>query len=158
MLDLSGLLNQVNSVPVDPIEIFELSHYGYLRSVQQEVFDSVKSMEESDNQTNSNIIIKMNTGSGKTVVGLVMLKSYLNRQKGKAVYIVPDNYLTKQVIEESKKLGITCTDDVDDFSFSSGKSILVTNISTLVNGKSKFKKKLLLIIYLLMMFIIALIK
>ena len=84
----------------------------------------------------------MNTGSGKTVVGLVLLKSYLNRQKGKAVYIVPDNYLTKQVIEESKKLGITCTDDVDDFSFSSGKSILVTNISTLVNGKSKFKNKI----------------
>ena len=143
MLDLSGLLNQVNSVPVDPKEIFDLSHYGYLRSVQQEVFDSVKSMEESDNQTNSNIIIKMNTGSGKTVVGLVLLKSYLNRQKGKAVYIVPDNYLTKQVIEESKKLGITCTDDVDDFSFSSGKSILVTNISTLVNGKSKFKNKII---------------
>ena len=35
----------------------------------------------------------MNTGGGKTVVGLLMLKSCLNEGVGPAVYVTPDNYL-----------------------------------------------------------------
>ena len=40
----------------------------------------------------------MNTGSGKTVVGLIMLQSCLNENKGPAIYVVPDNYLVNQVL------------------------------------------------------------
>ncbi len=45
----------------------------------------------------------MNTGSGKTVVGLMILKSCLNEEKGPAVYVVPDKFLVSQVCEEAKK-------------------------------------------------------
>ena len=38
----------------------------------------------------------MNTGGGKTVVGLLMLKSCLNEGVGPAVYVTPDNYLVSQ--------------------------------------------------------------
>lgn len=44
----------------------------------------------------------MNTGSGKTVAGLMILQSCLNEEKGPAVYVVPDNYLVAQVCEEAK--------------------------------------------------------
>ena len=44
----------------------------------------------------------MNTGSGKTVVGLLILKSCLNEEKGPAVYVVPDSYLVKQVIRKPR--------------------------------------------------------
>lgn len=80
----------------------------------------------------------MNTGSGKTVVGLVMLQSCLNEDKGPAIYVVPDNYLVKQVIEEAKKLGISATENKDDYSYSNSKAILVTTIQTIVNGHSSF--------------------
>ena len=68
----------------------------------------------------------MNTGSGKTVVGLIMLQSCLNEEKGPAIYVVPDNYLVKQVIDEAKRLGISATEDKDDYSYSNSKAILVT--------------------------------
>ena len=54
----------------------------------------------------------MNTGSGKTVVGLLLLKSCINENKGKCVYVVPDNYLVEQVIKEANDLGINVTKDV----------------------------------------------
>ena len=76
----------------------------------------------------------MNTGSGKTVVGLIMLQSCLNEEKGPAIYVVPDNYLVKQVIDEAMRLGISATEDKDDYSYSNSKAILVTSIQTIVNG------------------------
>ena len=80
----------------------------------------------------------MNTGSGKTVVGLLILQSCLNEGKGPAVYVVPDNYLVAQVCEEAKKLGILTTTDRDDYSYTESKAILVTTIFALVNGHSVF--------------------
>lgn len=41
--------------------------------------------------------LKMNTGSGKTAVGLLCLQSSLNEGVGPAVYVAPDKYLVKQV-------------------------------------------------------------
>lgn len=80
----------------------------------------------------------MNTGSGKTVVGLIILKSCLNEEKGPAVFVVPDSYLVQQVCREAKLLGVSVTTDPDDISFLRKQAILVINIHTLVNGKSKF--------------------
>lgn len=84
------------------------------------------------------LVIKMNTGGGKTVVGLLCLQSSLNEKVSPAVYITPDINLSQQVIQEAKDLGIKVTDDEQNLDFISGKSILVTNISKLFNGKSVF--------------------
>lgn len=101
-----NLLSKLNSnskvKSIEPREIFmtlpaKAPGYGYPRDVQSEVW---KKWFELRNQ--KNVILKMNTGSGKTVVGLVMLQSCLNEDKGPAIYVVPDNYLVKQVIEEAK--------------------------------------------------------
>lgn len=56
----------------------------------------------------------MNTGSGKTVVGLMILQSCLNEEKGPAVYVVPDKYLVTQVCAEARRLGIQTATDRDD--------------------------------------------
>ena len=82
--------------------------------------------------------IKMNTGSGKMLVGLLALKSSLNEGVSPAVYICPDNYLVGQVLNEAKDLGIAATDEPANAAFLSGESILVTNIHKLFNGKSVF--------------------
>lgn len=80
----------------------------------------------------------MNTGSGKTVVGLLILKSYLNENKGPAVYIVPDNYLVEQVIIEATDLGIPVTRDPRSNEFIKGQEILITNMHRIINGRSVF--------------------
>lgn len=89
-------------------------------------------------RNNTDNTIKMNTGSGKMLVGLLSLKSCLNEQVGPAVYVTPDNYLVRQVLLEARDLGIEVTEDTASADFLAGSSILVINIDKLVNGKTVF--------------------
>lgn len=107
--------------------------FEYPRDVQTQVWDHwFKRRDESD------LVLKMNTGSGKTVVALLILKSSLNEKKGPAVYVVPDNYLLEQVLSEANDLGIEVTKETSSPLFLSGKAILVVSIHKLVNGLSVF--------------------
>lgn len=140
MIDFSKLQTGQNSdTALQPRDIFnslpakEKGRYQYPRDVQSKVW------EQWHNRKNeNNLVIKMNTGSGKTVVGLLILKSCINEGKGPAVYTVPDNYLVEQVIDEAKSLGLSATTDYNSHGFLQGKEILVTNIHSLVNGLSAF--------------------
>lgn len=140
MIDFSkiGTGSTVDTV-FPPREIFnalpnkDARKFQYPRDVQSQVW--TKWFDRRDDES---LVIKMNTGSGKTVIGLLILKSCLNEGKSPAVYVCPDKYLVKQVIDASKELGIEVTDDVSSPRFLSGKAILVTNIYKLVNGKSVF--------------------
>lgn len=96
-IDFSRLVSSVDRASVEPRDIFMAlpnkdKSYGYPRDVQTEVWK-----QWFDRRNEKNIIIKMNTGSGKTTVGLTILQSCLNEGKGPAVYVVPDNYLVSQV-------------------------------------------------------------
>lgn len=138
MIDFSKLGKQSQSSSIEPRDIFmalpeKSEYYEYPRDVQSEVW---KQWFES--RDNKNTIIKMNTGSGKTVVGLTILQSCLAEGKGPAVYVVPDTYLIKQVCNEAKKLGVKTTQDEDDYDFIMKRAILVINIHKLINGKSVF--------------------
>ncbi len=140
MIDFSkiGTGSTVDTV-LPPREIFNaLPHknaekFQYPRDVQSQVW--AKWFERRDE---GSLVVKMNTGSGKTVVGLLILKSCLNEGRSPAVYICPDKYLVKQVIDAAGELGVEVTDDVKSPRFLSGKAILVANIYKLVNGKSVF--------------------
>lgn len=145
-INFSKLNTSSSELSVEPRDIFMTlpskdKSYGYPRDVQAEVWK-----QWFNKRDEKNIIIKMNTGSGKTVVGLTILQSCLNEGKGPALYVVPDNFLVKQVCEEAKKLGIKVSysdegegiQGEDDYYFRNNKSILVTNIHRLVNGKSVF--------------------
>lgn len=135
---LSKLSGAKKTTPIEPREIFMTlpqkdKRYEYPRDVQSDVWKKWFGV-----RNDKNCIIKMNTGSGKTVVGLMILQSCLNEGKGPAVYVVPDNYLVAQVCEEAKKLGILAVTDRDDYSYTENKAILVTTIFALVNGHSVF--------------------
>lgn len=137
MINLQKLkLDNLSKKYIKPREIFDAlpkNKYGYLRYVQQEVLDEW--FKNKDKEFN---IIKMNTGSGKTIVALIILVSLMNDNGGNAVYIVPDNFLVEQVCNQANDLGIKVTKEYNDLSFLQKKSILVTTIKTLVNGKSVF--------------------
>ena len=84
------------------------------------------------------LTIKLNTGAGKTLIGLLALQSSLEESISPAVYLVPDKLLQSQVMTEAAEIGISVTDNIDDIKFRSGKSILVTVIHKLFNGRSVF--------------------
>ncbi len=138
-IDFSKLHHEENSdTVIHPRQIFNLltqkdEKYDYLRDIQTEVLNKWHAYRNSKDN-----IIKMNTGSGKTLVGLLILKSCLNEDKGPAVYVVPDSYLVKQVQAEAVLLGIETTIDDRSIRFKRGKAILIINVHKLFNGKSVF--------------------
>jgi hypothetical protein len=138
-LDFSkiGTGSTVDTV-IPPREIFNAlpnkkTKFQYPRDVQSQVWSKWFERREENS-----LVLKMNTGSGKTVVGLILLKSCLNEGLSPAVYICPDKYLVQQVIDAASELGIEITDCARSPRFLSGRAILVTNIYKLVNGKSVF--------------------
>ncbi|WP_298624810.1 DEAD/DEAH box helicase family protein [uncultured Legionella sp.] len=139
-LDFSKLsTGQTVDTVLKPREIFSAlpnkkpNKFHYPRDVQSQVWS-----KWFDRKEERNLVIKMNTGGGKTVVGLLILKSCLNEKKGPVVYIVPDKFLVEQVLSEAKDLGLNAVDNPESESFLKGKAILVTNIYKLINGKSVF--------------------
>lgn len=138
MLDFNRLNRSNVKKEIDPRDIFmslpsKSAEYSYLRDVQSEVLQ-----QWYLNRDKTNNIIKMNTGSGKTVVALLALQSSLNEGIGNAVYVVPDQYLVHQVMAEARNLGIKTVDSETNLDFLSRKAILVINIHKLVNGRSVF--------------------
>ena len=135
---LSRLSGTTKPLNIEPRDIFMAlpqreKGYEYPRDVQTEVWE-----KWSKARSQKDCIIKMNTGSGKTVVGLLILQSCLNEGKGPAIYVVPDNYLVSQVCSEARKIGVTVTDNRDDYMYTEKKAILVTNIYNIINGRSVF--------------------
>ena len=127
-----------SSEATEPRRIFaalprKSTKYAYPRDVQAEVWE-----QWHQRRNEPDLLIKMNTGSGKTVVGLLILQSSLNEGAGPCVYVAADNYLLEQVRQDAEELGLSVTDDVTSSQFRSGRSILVANIYKLVNGKSVF--------------------
>jgi hypothetical protein len=114
----------------------KIAKYGYARDVQSEVWHAWH--ERRDGR---DVMIKMNTGGGKTVVGLIALKSALNERVGPAAYITPDVYLAGQVRAEAEGLGLEITSDPDSARFRQGHAILVANVYKLFNGLSVFGVK-----------------
>ncbi|MCI1822306.1 MAG: DEAD/DEAH box helicase, partial [Megasphaera sp.] len=88
------------------------------------------------------LIIKLHTGEGKTLVGLLILQSLINAKEGSCLYVSPNNYLVNQVCQEAEKFGISICVIGDDrrlpIEFLSGGKILVTTVQKLFNGKSIF--------------------
>jgi len=126
--------------PTDPVRLYETldrAHdKGPLRPAQLAVLKSWFSDHEGTRDT----IVKLHTGQGKTLIGLLMLQSRLNAGKGPAVYLCPDNFLIAQTCEQARQFGIsTCTAEPElPDEFINGAKILVVSVQKFFNGLTKF--------------------
>lgn len=130
---------------VNPIEIFKsLNHkigYEYLRQVQATFLK-----EWWNKKDKRDIVGVADTGSGKTLIGLLMLYSKMNEGIGPVVYLCPDNQLVKQVIEQANLYGIPAVEIIYEkntrqeipLEFINSHSILVTTFEKMYNGLSIF--------------------
>lgn len=94
-------------------------------------------------QQSRDVIVKLHTGQGKTLIGLLMLQARLNAGQGPAVYLCPNNFLIAQTCEQAEQFGIaTCQADPElPEVFQNGEKILVTSVQKLFNGLTKFGLK-----------------
>jgi replicative superfamily II helicase len=136
LLGKSGLTK-----PIDPIEIFnnldKESGKEYLRPPQKSV---LKEWHEGF-RDKKDLIIKLHTGQGKTLIGLLILQSSINEGQGPAMYVCPNNYLVDQTIEQARSFGlktIKFDDSKPPSKFLNSEAILVANCKRLFNGKSVF--------------------
>ena len=136
-IDFSDMLDDDDEVTLHPRDIFftlnRAQSFSFPRDIQTEVLN--RWFEVRNNRDN---VIKLNVGSGKTLVGLLLLQSSLNEKKGPALYVSPDKQLSQQVIQEAEALGIGVTDEPRSADYASGEKICVVNVYRLFNGKSIF--------------------
>lgn len=136
-LDFGKLSTGTAAKQTDPRKIFTTlkrdARFKRPLDEQADVFDAWYLRRNAKDLT-----VKMNTGGGKTVVGLLCLQSSLNENVKPAVYITPDNFLVSQVLQEAKALGISATEDEKAPDFLAGRAILVANVWKLFNARSVF--------------------
>ena len=140
MVDFSKRLKDLKAKkPLDPLAIYDTldraSDKGPLRPAQE----SILSEWHNNRRTEPNLLIKLQTGEGKTLIGMLMLQSRLNEKNGPAVYLCANNFLVKQTIEQAAQFGIkNLVTDPASSEFLDGRAILINNVNKLFNGKSQF--------------------
>lgn len=95
---------QQTPVSVDPVDIYNTldrtAAAGPLRPVQEEVLNEWFANRFNDRD----VILKLHTGEGKTLVGMLMLLSRLNKGCGPCLYVCPNKQLAEQAAADAKKL------------------------------------------------------
>lgn len=111
---------------------------GPLRPVQESVLNDWY----TNYKDKHDIIIKLHTGEGKTLIGLLLLQSRLNSGTGPCLYVCPSIHLALQVSNDAKKFGIKHQlhkkgERIPD-EFLEGKEILITYVQRFFNGRTQF--------------------
>ena len=129
-----------SAAPTDPLQIYgsldRASDKGPLRPAQESVLNAWHQQRRNDHD----LIIKLHTGQGKTLIGLLILQSKLNEGKGPAVFLCPNGFLVAQTCDQAMQFGIPHTTARGDLpaDFLNSKKLLVTTVHKLFNGLTKF--------------------
>lgn len=129
-------------VKTNPIEIYDTldraSDKNALRPAQLAVLEDWW----NNYKDKKDVILKLHTGQGKTLLGLLILQSKLNLNQGPVLYLCPTYNLVTQTCEQATQFGIKyCTIGADKnipMDFYDSKSILITSVHKLFNGLTKF--------------------
>src|SRR5438132_2310521 len=112
---------------LDPLAIYDTldraSDKGPLRPAQEALLHTWHTQYRNERD----LILKLHTGLGKTLIGLLMLQSKLNELGEPVVYLCPNKFLINQTCAQAKQFGVRfCTADRDlPQDFLDGKSILI---------------------------------
>jgi replicative superfamily II helicase len=126
--------------PIDPVMLYDTLDRAHDKGPLRPAQLSVLTEWFKHHRTSRDTIVKLHTGQGKTLIGLLLLQANLNDSKGPALYLCPNNFLIAQTCEQAKQFGIaTCTADPDlPDAFINGEKILVTSVQKLFNGLTRF--------------------
>lgn len=142
MVDFERLRKQRSlAKPIDPIELFRrLPRASEINDLWNSQAEALK--EWSKRRDEKDLVIKLNTGGGKTLVGLLIAQSIINEKHGSVLYLSPNNQIVDQIISKAKEYGIPAVkfssgQDLDE-KFLSGQAVLISTYAALFNGMSRF--------------------
>lgn len=142
MIDFKKMM-KLSKAPVltDPIEIYKnldlTASVSDLRPAQEEVLTNWY----RDRYEQKDVILKLHTGEGKTLVGLLMLLSRLNKGLGPCLFVSPNKQLAEQASSDAKKFGIphTLLNEGDlPSEFLESKKLMITHVHKVFNGMTIF--------------------
>lgn len=144
-MDFSQLKRPTRNIKLlDPIAIFERRP-----SLPETPNDLWRGQTETlrewhQNRTASDILIALNTGAGKTIVGSLIAQSLVNEGIENVTYLCGTKDLVWQTRREAAKLGIDCTlrisSDFDNNLFETGKGFCITTYTSMFNGLSVLQR------------------
>ncbi|EHB1000774.1 DEAD/DEAH box helicase family protein, partial [Salmonella enterica subsp. enterica serovar Heidelberg] len=106
MIDFTNKLKK-KELPkrINPVEIYESldrrSEAGPLRPSQKTILEQWFNSRRNERDN----IIKLHTGEGKTLIGLLILQSKINETNSPCLYVCPNIYLAKQAVKDAEKFG-----------------------------------------------------
>lgn len=145
MVDFSKLSRpKAKNVPIDPIEIFKRTPNtgGAPNDLWTGQADAL-GVWHKDRKKKDNLIV-LNTGAGKSIVGLMAAQSLVNEGLQNVLFVCSTVDLVMQTANEAEKLGLSYTVRVGgEFSndkFETGKSFCITTYQGLFVARSPFTK------------------
>ena len=137
-------IEQPSPAPIDPIEIFQAASVSDSNINDLWLAQGDALREWQKNRNCSDVSVVLNTGSGKTLVGLLIAQSLVNETSGKVLYACASIQLVQQTAEKARGYGLDMTTFVSpDFStdgYSRCVTPCVTTYQALFNGKTRFRK------------------
>ena len=152
LIDFSKLAPSSGSTPgdVDPIKLFHSltvadSNINDLWLAQGDAL-----REWHANRAEGDVAVVLNTGAGKTLVGLLMAQSLVNETRRQVVYACASIQLIEQTAAKASGYGLDVTTyykgdgrERSEFSnglYRSGRAPCLTTYQALFNGKSRFRR------------------
>jgi len=133
--------------PIDPYDIFRrnVSKMGAsgINDLWAGQRDALR--EWHAHRSSKDLALVLNTGAGKTLIGLLIGQSLVNETNGRVFYLCGSIQLIEQTREKAEMYGLDVTTyyggDFSNTLFDQGQSICITTYQALFNGKSRFKNE-----------------
>jgi len=130
--------------PVEPVEIFQKNKSKITDTGINDLWlgqgDALRDWH--DNRDKEDVAIVLNTGAGKTLIGLLVAQSLVNETKGKVLYACASIQLIEQTREKAEGYGLKVTTyhsrNFSNDLFDKGEAVCLTTYQALFNGKTKF--------------------
>lgn len=139
--DFSKFLNQsADPKEIHPIKIYDSLPKGKVNDLWRGQYLALEELTNVREQVN--IAVNLNTGGGKTVIGLLTGQSMANELEGRIFYLCGSNQLIKQTKDAAEKLGLKVStyfnrEMQNEREFNLGEVQCLTNYQTLFNGKNR---------------------
>lgn len=142
-LDLSKIkAKKSENLLVEPVEIFQNSKVSdqNINDLWLAQGDALRSWHKI--RAKHDVGVVLNTGAGKTLVGLLMAKSLVNETRGKVLYACSSIQLVDQTVSKANGYGLPVTSyfrgNFSNDLFHRGKAPCITTYQALFNGRSIF--------------------
>lgn len=133
------------SLPIDPIELFQklkVSDAG-INDLWLAQGDALREWHKY--RLKEDLGVVLNTGAGKTLVGLLIAQSIVNETRCKVLYACSSIQLVEQTADKAKGYGLNVTTyfhgEFSNDLFTRGEAPCITTYQALFNGHSKFFKE-----------------